>query len=212
MNLDNQKTYWNKVAEIKTFTHPVDIDLLEKHVDKQHAIVDFGCGYGRVVKILLDAGYKNVSGFDTAIELIKRGTNLDNLPLYHIENSTDLPLKNNSVDCIILFAVLTCIPSNKGQTALLKCLFSKLKPGGIIYISDYYLQENSIETGSYQYLNNDINNYGLFTLEEGVTFRHHTKEWISTLLKDFKILQENPVQVFTMNGHIATAFQIVVQK
>jgi len=212
MNLDNQKTYWNKVAEVKAFTHPVDIDLIEKYIDKQHSILDFGCGYGRVGKTLLDAGYKNVSGYDTAIELIKRGTNLDKLPLYHIENPTDLPLRNNSAECILLFAVLTCIPSNNGQTDLLKLLHSTLKPGGLIYISDYYLQQNSIETGRYQYLNNDKNNYGVFALEEGVTFRHHTEEWISTLLKDFKILQEKPVEVFTMNGHIANAFQIVAQK
>lgn len=212
MSIDNQKEYWDEVAEVKTFTHPVDLDLFRQLVDKQVKILDFGCGYGRVVKLLIDAGYKDVIGFDTSRELINRGKNLDKLPLFHIENPSDLPVEDDSVDCILLFAVLTCIPSNQGQAKLFKLLRSKLKAGGLMYISDYYLQEASTETDRYGYLNEDKNNFGVFTLTEGVTFRHHTKEWISNLTKDLKILMEKPIQVLTMNGHLATGFQIIAQK
>lgn len=212
MDIDNQKTYWDEVAEIKTFTHPVDLALLEKEINKQSIILDFGCGYGRVVKELQDNGYSNVLGFDTSKELIKRGTNLGLTQLHYIDNPSDLPVGNSSVDCIFLFAVLTCIPTNAAQIELINLLRSKLKVGGIIYISDYYLQENPTETDRYGYLNNDKNNYGVFTLKEGVTFRHHSKEWISTLLENFKILTEKPIQVMTMNGHTARGFQIIGQK
>ncbi len=212
MDLDNQKNYWDEVAEIKTFTHPVDITLLGKEINKQSLIVDFGCGYGRVVKEMQDNGYSNILGFDTSKELINRGRGLGMSQLHHIEKPTDLPINDDSVDCIFLFAVLTCIPSNVGQTKLINLLHSKLKNGGIIYISDYYIQEHSTETDRYGYLNNDENNYGVFTLKEGVTFRHHSTEWISTLLKKFKILLERPIQVMTMNGHTATGFQLIGQK
>ena len=30
MGIDNQKDYWNSVAQQKTFTHPINIDLLFK--------------------------------------------------------------------------------------------------------------------------------------------------------------------------------------
>jgi SAM-dependent methyltransferase len=212
MNIDNQKEYWNKVAEIKTFTHPVDFDLFNKLVDKQDKILDFGCGYGRVVKLLLDTGYEDVIGVDTSKELVSRGRSLDNLPLFHIDNPSDLLVKDNSIDCVLLFAVLTCIPSNQGQFELFKSLYSILKPGGLIYISDYYLQESSTETDRYEFLNNDKSNFGVFTLPEGATFRHHTKEWISILTKGLKVLIEKPIQVLTMNGHRASAFQIILQK
>ncbi|HKO76628.1 MAG TPA: hypothetical protein VJU52_05390, partial [Flavobacterium sp.] len=62
MDLDNQKEYWNEVAEIKTFTHPINIKLTNRFLNKQSIIVDFGCGYGRIVKELTDLGFENVSG------------------------------------------------------------------------------------------------------------------------------------------------------
>lgn len=212
MNLDNQKEYWDEVAEIKTFTHPIDIELLNPFLNKQSTIVDFGCGYGRIVKELTNLGFENVCGFDTSKELISRGVSENNLALYHIENPTELTLEDNSVDCIILFAVLTCIPSNEGQKNLIDLLLSKLKKGGILYISDYYIQEKSIEVERYDYLNGDKNNFGVFRLPEGATFRHHTKEWIKTLTKDFAVLIENPLIVKTMNGNIANGFQIIGKK
>ena len=191
MNIDNQKEYWNEVAEIKTFTHPIDLEIMNTFLNKQSKIIDFGCGYGRIVKQLTEFGFENVSGFDTSKELIARGIAENNLSIFHIESPTELKLEDNSIDCIILFAVLTCIPSNDGQNSLIKLLCSKLKKGGILYISDYYIQENSVEVERYEYLNGDKNNFGVFKLPEGVLFRHHTKEWIQTLTKNFEILIEN---------------------
>jgi hypothetical protein len=98
------------------------------------------------------------------------------------------------------------------QMELMDILFSKLKPGGIIYISDYYLQTDSIEVERYNYLNNDKQNFGVFTLLEGAIFRHHTHEWIKHLLKDFQIVNENMIEVKTMNGNSAEAFQIIAKK
>jgi SAM-dependent methyltransferase len=212
MNIDNQSKYWDEVAEQKTFTHPIDKTILETFLTKQSKILDFGCGYGRILKELSDSGYMDIVGYDTSVELIKRGKRSSNLPLFHIEKPFDLPIRGESLDCIILFAVLTCIPSNDGQTELLEILYSKLKPGGIIYISDYYLQENSPEVNRYQYLNGDLDNFGVFSLPEGAVFRHHTREWISGLTKEFTILIERPIEIMTMNGHRATGFQLVGQK
>ena len=189
-----------------------DIELLNKFFNKQSRIVDFGCGYGRIVKQLTDLGFENVCGFDTSKELIARGKSTNNLDLYYIDNPKELKLEDNSIDCIVLFAVLTCIPSNEGQNDLINLLISKLKKGGIIYISDYYLQENSVEVERYEYLNGDQNNFGVFKLPEGATFRHHTKKWIKTLTKDLDILIENPLIVKTMNGNNANGFQIIGKK
>ena len=212
MSIDNQNEYWNEVAEQKTFTHPVDSTILNKYLNRQSKILDFGCGYGRIVKELSDLGFDNVVGYDTSKALVDRGRRENNLSLCHIDNPRDLPIANNSVDCILLFAVLTCIPSNNGQTELMKMLYSKLNTGGIIYISDYYLQESSSEVDRYYYLDNDPDNFGVFNLPEGATFRHHTKEWITGLTKDFNVLIERSMPVMTMNGHIANGFQLVGQK
>ncbi|MEO7767677.1 MAG: methyltransferase domain-containing protein [Ferruginibacter sp.] len=211
MSIDNQKDYWNSVAEQKTFTHPVDINLILQYLDKDAIIVDYGCGYGRIVKELTGSGFSNTSGYDTSAKLINRGRD-SMLPIHHIETAAQLPLDDDSVDCFLLFAVLTCIPSNSGQSALLQLLHAKLKPGGFIYISDYYLQENETSKKRYTYFNKDRDNFGVFVLPEGATLRHHTTEWIARLVEDFNILKEFIVEVKTMNGNNANAFQMLIQK
>lgn len=200
------------MANSKTFTHPIDPVWLQRYFDNNEILVDFGCGYGRVVLELQQAGFLQVKGFDTSIELINRGTAHHSLPIFYIESPDALPIEDQSVDGIFLFAVLTCIPGNAAQEALIKMLYNKLKPGGKLYISDYRLQENQDEVGRYGYLNDDPNNYGVFSLPEGATFRHHTREWFGTLFQPFTILEEQLVTVFTMNGHPATACQFLVQK
>ncbi len=207
-----QQQYWNKVANEKTFTHPLNISLLEKFVSKQSCIVDYGCGYGRIVKDLNDSGFKDVKGFDFSIELIKRGNKNGVENIFQFESAIDLPIENNSVDCFLLFAVLTCITENTNQVELIETLYSKLKKGGIIHISDYYLQTNSAEVNRYEYLNEDKENYGVFQLADSAVFRHHTKDWIKYLLKDFQLIQENLIEVKTMNGNSAGAFQLIAMK
>ena len=73
MNLDNQSEYWDKVAAEKTFSHPINLGLLLKYVSASSKIVDYGCGYGRLVKELLNAGLINVTGYDTSLQLVDRG-------------------------------------------------------------------------------------------------------------------------------------------
>lgn len=212
MNIDNQKEYWDKVANTKNFTHPLNNSLLTKHLNAQSKILDFGCGYGRITAQLIDLGFQNVTGFDTSKELIQRGRSNHDLPIFHINDPLNLPVPDESVDCILLFAVLTCIPSNKGQQDLVDLLYTKLKKGGFIYISDYHLQENSGEVKQYTYLNDDKENYGVFHLAEGATFRHHTREWVAELTEDFILIEENEIDVMTMNKHSAKGFQLFGQK
>src|SRR4051812_6878068 len=123
MDIDNQKHYWNSVSQQKTFTHPLNVELLSKYVNASSKIVDYGCGYGRLVNQLHELNYINVQGFDTSKALILRGSQSGVKSIACIDNADDLPLADNSVDCFLLFAVLTCIPSNQGQKKLLNLLF-----------------------------------------------------------------------------------------
>ena len=212
MDRDNQVEYWNSVADKKTFTHSIALEWFGETVRCDGRIVDFGCGYGRVVAILLDAGFTNVVGYDTSEQMVERGRKSRNLPLHSIRTPADLPEEERSVDCIVLCAVLTCIPSNKGQRELLEMLCSRLKPGGLFYISDYHVNEESVKSGRYYHLDGDESNDSVFNHPEGAVFRHHTKEWIASLLRDLEILHEKTFEAVTMNGHAAKGFQIMARK
>jgi SAM-dependent methyltransferase len=211
-NIDNQSAYWDSVAESKTFTHPIDLDFLAEFVAKDASILDFGCGYGRIVSLLAKAEYQNIQGFDTSKALVERGLKTEKLPLFYIEIPLDLPVADDSIDCILLFAVLTCIPSNQGQRDLIRLLRSKLKPNGVLYVSDYFLQEDLSEVSRYEFLQGDKANFGVFTLPEGVTFRHHPPEWIELLFEDFRKEKMQEIAVKTMNGHEAKGFQMMWRK
>jgi SAM-dependent methyltransferase len=211
MNIDNQTAYWNSAGADKTFTHPIDHNLLEKFVDKQAKIVDYGCGYGRILRDLAAAGFVHLSGYDSSRELVRRAQ-VDRLPVEHINGPADLPLADDTIDCFLLFAVLTCVPSNAGQESLVQLLHSKLKTGGIIYISDYYLQQDGIDKGRYSSLNKDPHNFGVFTLPEGATLRHHTKSWVTHLAAAFTKEAEQELEIKTMNGNRAAAFQMILRK
>jgi SAM-dependent methyltransferase len=212
-DINNQVNYWNSVAPVKNFTHPLNEFLVNKYFKESGFILDYGCGYGRITSSLFNSGYKSIIGVDTSRALIERGKHLHpEIEFMEIDNPLSMPFDNNRFDVVILFAVLTCIPSNEGQKELISLLQSKLKSGGILYISDYYLQQETNEVSRYEYLNDDPLNYGVFTLPEGATFRHHTREWIKELLQNMEILEEVPTEVKTMNGHSAMAFQIIARK
>jgi hypothetical protein len=74
------------------------------------------------------------------------------------------------------------------------------------------LQENEVSKSRYTMLNNDKDNFGVFSLPEGATLRHHTEEWIASLFKNFSLKEAKIIEVKTMNGNKASAFQWIVQK
>ena len=210
---DNQSDYWNRVAWTKDFTHPLDMDMLRTFVDSDDTIVDFGCGYGRIVRELTESGFAHVSGYDTSENMIARGKKLGVANLLQIDSPSDLPIPDGTVDCVVLFAVLTCIPSNAGQRELLQILSSKLKKNGLLYISDYDLQDQPGQAKKeYQCWNGDSENDGVFSHPEGAVFRHHSKQWLAALLEPWTILCEKAISLTTMNGHTASGFQMLVRK
>jgi 2-polyprenyl-3-methyl-5-hydroxy-6-metoxy-1,4-benzoquinol methylase len=212
-SINNQKEYWDKVAGTKTFTHPLDLQLVNVYFKEDFTILDYGCGYGRLTNEFYASGFKNITGIDTSLELIKRGKKLyPGLNLLHINEPEELNDFETSYDAVVLFAVLTCIPSNAAQKELLHIMANRLTKGGLLYISDYYLQPNREEVKEYTFWDNDKNNYGVFNLPEGAVFRHHTKEWIKELLQDLEMVSEKIITVKTMNGHVAEAFQILAKK
>ena len=196
----------------KTFTHPLDIDVLKEYVDVSAVVMDYGCGYGRLTRELSIAGFKKSIGFDTSVELIKRGRDEGCENIFVIDSVDQLPIEDDSVDCILLFAVLTCIPQNSEQQKLIKTLVSKLKTGGILWVSDYYIQTHLQEVREYTCFNEDDQNDGVFTMPDGGVFRHHTHEWIQALFKDLKITRAYNLEVNTLNGNKANAFQLIITK
>ncbi|MBN1304796.1 MAG: class I SAM-dependent methyltransferase [Anaerolineales bacterium] len=209
---DHQVEYWDRVADQKTFTLPVHVSLLTNYLTLQSRILDYGCGYGRVGNLLAQAGFTQVTGVDFSPEMIRRGRDMHPGLNLEVIPEGGLSYPADAFDAVLLVAVLTCIPTNAGQRELINTTRNLLRPGGLLYLVDYGLQEDERNLRRYRQFADELGAYGMFRLPEGVIVRHHSLDWIDTLTDEFETLDKSSVTVSTMNGHCANAFQHLYRK
>jgi len=208
VDLDSQLGYWNTEGTRKSFAHPLNLQRLSQWLSQESRILDFGCGYGRSLGELFDAGYRNLIGFDFSPAMIAAARARFPEITFQELQSSNIPLPDSSVDGALLFSVLTCIPTDDGQRAIVAELRRVLRPGGLLYISDLWLQHDERNLARYARDEAKYGTYGVFDLLEGVTVRHHDPKWIQTLTSDFKTVALDHIEVVTMNGNPAHAFQM----
>ena len=207
MGIDCQLDYWNQAGPQKVFGHPLNFARLRQWLTPESRILDYGCGYGRTLGQLSESGYQNLIGFDPAPAMVASAR--QRFPTIRFEEigSTHLPVADASVDATLLFSVLTCVPTDDGQRAIVEEVGRVLKPGGLFYISDLWLQTDERNLERYNRDQTKYGTYGVFDLPEGVTVRHHDPDWIDTLTRDFDKVALDDIEVVTMNGNPAKAFQ-----
>ncbi|MCA1577347.1 MAG: class I SAM-dependent methyltransferase [Acidobacteria bacterium] len=208
VDLDRQLEYWNTEGTQKVFGHPLNLERVSRWLNYESRILDFGCGYGRSLGELFEAGYRNLIGLDFSPAMIAAAqARFPEVEFGVLQSSSTVPGAPASVDGVLLFSVLTCIPTDAGQRALITELHRVLRPGGLLYISDLSLQSDERNLARYARDETKYGKYGVFDLPEGVTVRHHDPEWIATLTSDFEQVALDTIEVLTMNRNPAKAFQ-----
>ena len=204
--------YWDRVAPQKRFSHPLRLEWLEHYSDARARILDYGCGYGRTLGELVQAGYHNVLGIDFSAAMLTRCR--QTLPQVNLirNDGRGLPFESNSLDAVLLFATLTCIPENEAQRALIAEVERILRAGGLLYISDLLLNDDARNRERYERDAELYGTFGVFELPEGVVVRHHRSEWIEELTASFPQLEYEAFIVLTMNGNTSAAFQYLGRK
>jgi SAM-dependent methyltransferase len=206
--LDSQIDYWNRLGPTKRFHHPVNFDRLGQQVASNERVLDYGCGYGRVLGLLHERGYRNLIGVDPASEMVAEARRrFPAIRFEHLAEPPRLDMPANSVGAVLLFTVLTCVPSDDGQLAIIGEICRVLRPGGLLYISDLLLQADARNAERYAHDQPTHGTYGVFDLPEGATMRHHDPRWIETLTSGYEAVALDTIEVQTMNGHPAVGFQ-----
>jgi SAM-dependent methyltransferase len=207
IDLNSQYEYWNTTGTQKSFAHPLNLRRVRQWMSDEGCLLDFGCGYGRVLGELYKEGYDKLIGLDFSPAMIAAArAQYPEIAFEQIESLT-IPLPDASVDGVLLFSVLTCIPTDEGQRELLREVNRVLSRGGLLYISDLWLQTDERNLARYERDEQKYGIYGVFDLPEGVTVRHHDPKWIETLTSDFTTVALDEIEVVTMNGNPAKAFQ-----
>lgn len=199
--MDNQNKYWDKVANEKEFTTPFQPELFLKYVDQNASILDYGCGYGRTLLELRDSNFNHLHGVDFSEEMIKRAKSNDSEIDFQVVQSRKLPFPDHTFDSVLLFAVLTCVYKDEEQNAILDEIKRVLKPGGIIYINDFLLNDDERNKARYEKGYAKYHTYGVFELTDGAILRHHDKERIKEWTIPFEELEYREVEYVTMNGN-----------
>ena len=207
IDLNSQYEYWNTTGTQKSFAHPLNLRRVRQWISDEGCILDFGCGYGRVLGELYNEGYDKLIGLDFSPAMIAAArAQYPKIAFEQIQSLT-IPLPDASVDGVLLFSVLTCVPTDEGQRELLREVNRVLNRGGLLYISDLWLQTDERNLTRYARDEQKYGVYGVFDLPEGVTVRHHDPKWIETLTSDFTTVALDELEVVTMNGNPAQAFQ-----
>jgi SAM-dependent methyltransferase len=210
--MEDQRAYWDRVAAEKSFTHPLDDRWLDDWFQRSGRILDYGCGYGRTLGDLARRGFTNTLGVDFSASMIERGRRAN--PGLDLRVIDKLPIAEpvGSFDAVLLFAVLTCIPSNDDQARLLAELTRLLRPGGLLYISDMPLQSDARNLARYAGGEARFGIAGVFETDDGVIVRHHPPGHFDDLLAGFDRLAAESIHLTTMNGHAAEGLQILARR
>lgn len=209
----SQISYWDRVAGEKRFSHPLRLDWLAQYLKNPLArILDYGCGYGRTLAELSRAGYDHVVGTDFSEAMLLRSRREVPHSMLVRNDGSALPVKSESIDAVLLFAVLTCIPDDHDQRVVLTEVERVLRPGGLLYISDLLVNNDLRNRERYERYAERYECYGVFELPEGVVVRHHEREWIAEITRPFHRLEYEPFNVTTMNGNVSAAFQYLGRK
>lgn len=98
---------------------------------------------------------------------------------------------------------------NSEQEKLLDEIKRVLKPGGILYINDFLLNEDERNKARYEAFASRYGTYGVFELPEGAVCRHHDETWILKLLSGFDKLKYKHLTFTTMNGNQSNGFYFI---
>lgn len=199
--LDNQRDYWNRVADEKEFTTPFRLEIFKQFVPTSAKILDFGCGYGRTLFTLYKAGYTDATGIDISENMIGRGKSIHPYLNLFPYSGEKIPFEDGTFDALVGLAVFTCIPFDTNQQKIMQEISRVLKPGGILYLNDFLLSKDKRIITRYKKFEQKYKKYGIFELQGGGVFRHYSRESFEQLVNLFQtiILQEENFR--TMNGN-----------
>lgn len=197
--------YWKNGGAKKIFSHPVCPDWLAG-LDNKAAILDLGCGYGRLTPILRENGFTGITGYDPSLPLIERALRENPGATYTSDVSS---LSSQAFDLILCFALFTSCPLDAEQNELTALINTVSHIKTRLYISDYETQDNPLYFERYEECKHGI--YGCFASGPAF-FRHHAHGHFDALLPGWKKMRETAFEGASLHNNAVTIHQYLFEK
>jgi SAM-dependent methyltransferase len=182
------------------FSAPLDVEVVARQLDPTARILDLGCGYGRVMAQLYEAGFRNIVGYDSAAGMIKRGHSAYPDLTLKIATANAIPEAQGSFDAIIASALLTSVPGSKNRASIIAEMKRLLAHRGIIFGVDFLLSAD-----------NTYDENGCFVSTSGIAMKHFTVAELRESFGEFTGWECRKVAAFSLSGNAAVALQYAVR-
>lgn len=209
MKIEARQAYWDDQAATAHFALAFDLARVKETVPQTARVLDLGCGYGRCLGQLAAAGYTDLHGVDPSAEMIERARR--DLPHADFGVLDGLPslLPEASFDLVLLIAVLTCVPADEDQRALVSEAARLLAPGGLLCVTDFLIFENDRNSKRYRAGEERGLPRGVFDTDDSMRHRHHDPKWVEALLVEFESIAWREIAVETRHGNPGLAFEYI---
>lgn len=197
-------------------------EALLAHVSPGQTALDVGCNVGGVALFLARHGL-HVLGVDMNPEAIRkarqtaRDERMGGAVRFRIADILhESPAE--IFDVVLAIRLLTCFPRLENWQLLLERFPSCLRNGGLIYIHDFLLAEDS---GAYARRYEEGarlgHRYGSFSVHDGhgsprFIAHHHSPEELRYIVKPYEILLLDHHQSLSMNGNQCRMFEFIGRK
>jgi SAM-dependent methyltransferase len=196
--IDYQCQKWNNISSSVDFSISIDVDKIKRCLPIAARILDYGCGYGRISRLLKNAGYMNIIGYDTSLGMIERGR-IENPDLDLRHNETyELPEHSESFNAIIVAAVFTSLPDESLRGQVQNEMSRVLNKDGILILSEFLRDDQR------QYDDN-----GCFVSKIGIKMKHFYESEISSMLHGWDIIQFESVKIESIGCSIVPAVHVI---
>ncbi|WP_300671551.1 class I SAM-dependent methyltransferase [Desulfoluna sp.] len=186
------------MASSVEFSISIDIDHIKRRLPFTAKILDYGCGYGRISRLLKDAGYENIIGYDTSPGMIERGQR-ENPDLVLRHNETfELPEPSERFDAAIVAAVFTSLPDESMQAMVLKEMNRILNNAGVLILCEF--------------LRDDQRQYdakGCFVSKIGIRMKHFHESEIRSLLHGWDIIHFERLKTEAIGRSMVPAVHVI---
>jgi SAM-dependent methyltransferase len=174
-------------------------------------LLDYGCGYGRVLQILRDEGFDHLAGIDISMAMTVRARSAVRDVPFAVCGGDAAPFCDASFDAVLLFAVLTSIPCDEDQRKLMAEMRRLLVPGGVVYVSDFLMHSDARNRERYRADAARFGKLGVFEIEGDAVMRHHSMDWIRELMETFEPVEVSEFAATTMHGNPAAGFRYLAR-